>query len=162
MTRSDRDEPGIEDLLPYAKDSKFRLVTLASKRARQINAYFNQLGEGLGAIVPPQVSSVSRKPLSIAFEEIASGKIRIGQPLDRGYLEAVLAVADGNDVTVWLADSDTAPLDRIRAGARGRGPARRWSPRAGRVPRRIVEGVVQAVPEPPTHTGRADRRRNSS
>ena len=30
---------------------------------------------GLGAIVPPQVASVSRKPLSIAFEEISADKI---------------------------------------------------------------------------------------
>ena len=56
-------------------DSKFTLVTLAAKRARQINSYFNQLGDGLGAIVPPQVASVSRKPLSIAFEEISADKI---------------------------------------------------------------------------------------
>jgi DNA-directed RNA polymerase subunit omega len=49
-------------------------------RARQINAYFNQLGEGLGTVVPPQVTSVARKPLSIAFEEIASDKIRPGTP----------------------------------------------------------------------------------
>ena len=49
--------------------------TLSAMRARQINAYFNQLGEGLGAIVPPQVTSVARKPLSIAFEEIAADKI---------------------------------------------------------------------------------------
>jgi DNA-directed RNA polymerase subunit omega len=49
-------------------------------RARQINAYFNQLGEGLGAIVPPQVTSVARKPLSIAFEEIASDKIVMAHP----------------------------------------------------------------------------------
>ena len=56
-------------------DSKFTLVALAAKRARQINSYFNQLGEGLGAIVPPQVPSTSRKPLSIALEEIAAEKI---------------------------------------------------------------------------------------
>jgi DNA-directed RNA polymerase subunit omega len=66
--------PSIEDLLERA-GSKFSLVTLSSTRARQINAYFNQLGEGLGAIVPPQVTSVARKPLSIAFEEIAGDKI---------------------------------------------------------------------------------------
>ena len=35
----------------------------------------DQLGEGLGTIVPPQVTSVSRKPLSIALEEIAASKI---------------------------------------------------------------------------------------
>lgn len=66
--------PPIEDLLGRA-GSKFSLVTLSSKRAREINSYFNQLGEGLGTIVPPQVTSVARKPLSIAFEEISGGKI---------------------------------------------------------------------------------------
>ena len=71
--------PPIETLLDSA-DSKFRLVTLGAKRARQINSYFGQLGEGLGAIIPPQVTSVARKPLSIAFEEIAAGKI---VPIDR-------------------------------------------------------------------------------
>jgi len=67
-------DPPIESLLDKV-DSKFTLVTLAAKRGRQINSYFNQLGEGLGAIVPPQVTSVSRKPLSIALEEVAAAKI---------------------------------------------------------------------------------------
>lgn len=67
--------PPIEELLDRV-DSKFSLVTLASKRARQINSYFNHLGDGLGSMVPPQVSSVARKPLSISFEEIAADKIK--------------------------------------------------------------------------------------
>jgi DNA-directed RNA polymerase subunit omega len=67
-------EPPIEQLLERV-DSKFTLVSLSAKRARQINSYFNQLGEGLGAIVPPQVASVSRKSLSIALEEIVEDKI---------------------------------------------------------------------------------------
>lgn len=67
-------EPPIENLLDKV-DSKFTLVSLAASRGRQINSYFNQLGEGLGTIVPPQVTSVSRKPLSIALEEVAAGKI---------------------------------------------------------------------------------------
>ena len=66
--------PPIEELLDKV-DSKFTLVALAAKRGRQVNSYYNQLGEGLGAIVPPQVTSVSRKPLSIALEEIAANKI---------------------------------------------------------------------------------------
>ena len=66
--------PAVEELLGRV-DSKFTLVTLAASRARQINSYFGQLGEGLGAIIPPQVTSVARKPLSIAFEEIAADKI---------------------------------------------------------------------------------------
>jgi DNA-directed RNA polymerase subunit omega len=67
-------EPRIESLMQRV-DSKFTLVTLAAMRAREINDYYNQLGEGLGRIVPPQVTSVSRKPLSIALEEVAAGKI---------------------------------------------------------------------------------------
>ena len=81
--------PPIEELLDRV-DSKFRLVTVAARRARDINAYFGHLGEGLGKAVPPQVASVARKPLSIGFEEIAVDKI--------GYVivdpEAELVVAE--------------------------------------------------------------------
>jgi DNA-directed RNA polymerase subunit omega len=66
--------PPIEKLLDCV-DSKFSLVTLGARRARQVNSYFNQLGEGLGSLVPPQVASTARKPLSIAFEEVAAKKI---------------------------------------------------------------------------------------
>lgn len=71
--------PAIEGLLETA-ESKFRLVTVSAKRARQINSYFGQLGEGLGSSIPPQVTSTSRKPLSIAFEELAAGKIQPIEP----------------------------------------------------------------------------------
>jgi DNA-directed RNA polymerase subunit omega len=67
--------PAIEGLLDRV-DSKFSLVTLAARRARNINSYFNQLGDGLGHMIPPQVSSTARKPLSIAFEEISVHKIK--------------------------------------------------------------------------------------
>ena len=73
-TRATMLNPPVEDLLDKV-DSKFTLVTVSAMRARQINSYFNQLGEGLGAIVPPQVASTSRKPLSIALEEISAEKI---------------------------------------------------------------------------------------
>ncbi|MFT4657596.1 MAG: DNA-directed RNA polymerase subunit omega [Candidatus Aldehydirespiratoraceae bacterium] len=66
--------PPIENLLDQV-DSKFTLVTLAARRARNINSYFNQLGDGLGGMIPPQVSSTARKPLSISFQEIAEKKI---------------------------------------------------------------------------------------
>ena len=56
-------------------DSKFHLVHLAAQRAREINGYYAQLGEGLGTHVPPLVSVPSNKPLSIALEEIAQAKI---------------------------------------------------------------------------------------
>jgi DNA-directed RNA polymerase subunit omega len=86
--------PHIEGLLDRV-DSKFSLVTLASYRARQINSYFNQLGEGLGHMVPPQVSSVARKPLSIAFEEIAADKIVRVDRLPYDEMEAEAAAAFG-------------------------------------------------------------------
>ena len=70
--------PPIEELLGRV-DSKFSLVTLAARRARQINSYFNHLADGGGTLVPPQVTSVARKPLSISFEEIAADKI-VRQP----------------------------------------------------------------------------------
>ncbi len=66
--------PPIESLLDKV-DSKFTLVTLAARRARNINSYFNQLGDGLGGMIPPQVSSTARKPLSIGFQEISEEKI---------------------------------------------------------------------------------------
>ena len=71
--------PLLENLTDQV-DSKFTLVSLAAKRARQINSYFNQLGEGLGTIVPPQVTSLSRKPLSISLEEIEARKIIYERP----------------------------------------------------------------------------------
>jgi DNA-directed RNA polymerase subunit omega len=73
--------PPIESLLDTV-DSKFTLVTLAARRARNINSYFNQLGDGLGHMIPPQVSSVARKPLSIAFEEISEHKIIWTEPAE--------------------------------------------------------------------------------
>ena len=72
-------DPPIEELLDKV-DSKFTLVTLGAKRAREINAYYHGLGEVLGQVVPPQVTSVSGKPLSIAFEEIAASKVTYHHP----------------------------------------------------------------------------------
>src|SRR5690348_1761322 len=85
-------EPRTESLLDRV-DSKFTLVTLAAMRAREINDYYNQLGEGLGRIVPPQVTSVSRKPLSIAMEEIAANKITFERVEPSDTDEAVAEVA---------------------------------------------------------------------
>jgi DNA-directed RNA polymerase subunit omega len=68
-------EPRIDELLTQV-DSKYTLVIMAAKRARQINAYYAQLGEGIGEYVPPLVTTEpGRKPLSIALEEINASKI---------------------------------------------------------------------------------------
>ena len=74
-------QPPIEVLLERAQ-SKFRLVTLSAKRARQINAYYGQLGGGLGASIPPQVTSTARTSLSLAFQEIAADKIVAIEPTE--------------------------------------------------------------------------------
>ncbi len=62
--------PPIDDLLEKA-DSKYKLVLYSAKRARQINAYYSQLGEGLLEYVGPLLETeVQEKPLSIALREI--------------------------------------------------------------------------------------------
>jgi DNA-directed RNA polymerase subunit omega len=67
--------PPIDELLEKA-DSKYKLVLFAAKRARQINAYYSQLGEGLLDHVGPLVeTTVQEKPLSIALREINEGKL---------------------------------------------------------------------------------------
>lgn len=103
-------EPKVEVLLELS-GSKFRLVTLGAKRARQINAYFGQLGEGLGASIPPQVTSKARKPLSIAFEEIAARKIEpVERDLEAEALAEAQAAADAAAMEAEIAviDSDNA------------------------------------------------------
>jgi len=74
-------EPKIDDLLAQV-DSKYTLVILAAKRAREINSYYNQLGEGRGEFVPPLIETggLTNKPLSIALEEISLGKIQGERP----------------------------------------------------------------------------------
>ena len=65
--------PPIDELLTKT-DSKYKLVLYSAKRARQINAYYSQLGEGLLEYVGPLVEPGPReKPLSIAMREIQSG-----------------------------------------------------------------------------------------
>ncbi|HWG92883.1 MAG TPA: DNA-directed RNA polymerase subunit omega [Mycobacteriales bacterium] len=65
--------PPIDELLDRT-DSKYSLVIYAAKRARQINAYYSQLGEGLLEYVGPLVETgVQEKPLSIALREINEG-----------------------------------------------------------------------------------------
>ena len=62
--------PPIDELLDVV-DSKYQLVIMAAKRARQINAYYSQLGEGLLEYVGPLVETRSQeKPLSISLREV--------------------------------------------------------------------------------------------
>jgi DNA-directed RNA polymerase subunit omega len=67
--------PPIDDLLNQVS-SKYALVIYAAKRARQINDYYSQLGEGLLEYVGPLVEPGAReKPLSIAMREIQGGML---------------------------------------------------------------------------------------
>lgn len=69
--------PPIDDLLKVA-DSKYALVILGAKRARQINAYYSQLSEGLLEYVGPLVDSqINDKALSIALREINDGLLNV-------------------------------------------------------------------------------------
>ena len=110
--------PRIESLMKRTA-SKFGLVTLSARRAREINSYFNQLGEGLGTMVPPQVSSTSRKPLSISFEEIAADKI-LSVPLSvyeelEAELDEELLDAVADDVVSELEAVEAAVVEEVVA-----------------------------------------------
>jgi DNA-directed RNA polymerase subunit omega len=67
----------IDELLNKV-DSRYGLVLVAARRARQINEYAATLGlnESLG-IPGPQVHTRSQHPLSIAFEELRSNKLEV-------------------------------------------------------------------------------------
>ncbi len=73
--------PRIDDLLEVV-DSRYALVIIAAKRARQINNYHHQLGEGMGfeEAPPPLIESRSKNYLTMSMEEIASGKITYRYP----------------------------------------------------------------------------------
>ncbi len=110
-------DPPIEELLDKV-DSKFTLVALGSARARQVNSYYNSLGEGLGKVVPPQVASVSGKPVSIAFEEIAAGKATYSRtdPEEEAALAAAIAdAAEAGLLAEAEAEGEVAVAEVIEA-----------------------------------------------
>ena len=69
--------PRIDALLDNV-DSRYALVIVAAKRARQINNYHHQLGEGMGfeEAPPPLVESRSKNYLTMSLEEVSQGKIK--------------------------------------------------------------------------------------
>ena len=68
--------PRIDQLLDQV-DSRYALVIVAAKRARQINSYYHNLGEGtFEEFPPPMVDTASKNYLTIALEEVAAGKIK--------------------------------------------------------------------------------------
>ena len=71
--------PRIDELLDNV-DSRYALVIVAAKRARQINNYHHQLGEGTFEEFPPLVESRSKNYLTMALEEVSGGKIKYSYP----------------------------------------------------------------------------------
>ena len=77
------DRPRIDELLPHADNSRYALAIIAAKRAREINNYYNRLGEGLlldertplEEFTPPLITTRSKNLLTIALQEIADGRI---------------------------------------------------------------------------------------
>ena len=58
-------------------DSPYASVVVAAKRARQINSYYHNLGEGsFEEYPPPMVETASKNYLTIALEETAQGKLK--------------------------------------------------------------------------------------
>ena len=108
-------EPRIDDLLEHV-DSRYALVIVAAKRARQINSYHHQLGEGIGFDVapPPLIESRSKNYLTMAMEEVAQAKIAYAYPKpNRGASSAhpspFLVASNGH----------TMPMARIVLGITG-------------------------------------------
>ena len=68
--------PRIDELTERV-DSNYASVIVAAKRARQINSYYHNLGEGtFDEYPPPMVDTGSKNYLKIALDEIAAGKIK--------------------------------------------------------------------------------------
>ncbi|MHA6524984.1 DNA-directed RNA polymerase subunit omega [Tessaracoccus sp. G1721] len=105
--------PPIDSLLENI-DSKYRLVLFAAKRARQINAYYSQLGEGLLENVGPMVAAApEEKPLSIALREMNEGMLQFTQ-IDPEQ-EAAERTAEADPAFAFVDPFAEAPQDPTQA-----------------------------------------------
>ena len=69
-------KPRLDKLLEQV-DSNYAAVIVSAKRARQINSYYHNLGEGtFDEFPPPMVETRSKNYLTIALEEVEAGKIK--------------------------------------------------------------------------------------
>jgi DNA-directed RNA polymerase subunit omega len=69
-------KPRLDTLLDRV-DSNYAAVLIAAKRARQINSYYQNLGEGtFDEYPPPMVETGSKNYLKIALDEVAADKIK--------------------------------------------------------------------------------------
>jgi DNA-directed RNA polymerase subunit omega len=68
-------DPRVDTLLEIV-DSRYALVIVAAKRARQINNYHHMLGEGsFDEAPPPMIESRSKNYLTMSLEEVAQNKL---------------------------------------------------------------------------------------
>lgn len=69
-------KPRLDELREHV-DSHYATVLVAARRARQINSYYHNLGEGtFDEYPPPMVESESKNYLTISLEEVAAGKLK--------------------------------------------------------------------------------------
>lgn len=74
--------PPIDDLLELS-GSKYALVIHAAKRARQINRYYSDIGEGMLQEVGPLVDvEADDKSLSIALRELSQDRLVVERPVE--------------------------------------------------------------------------------
>ena len=141
-------------------DSHYACVLIAAKRARQINAYYHNLGEGtFDEYPPPMVETGSKNYLKIALEEIAADKLayryRVTPP--SGAVARILLGVSGGIAAykavelVRLATKArplrARPPDARRAAVRGRGHVRGDHGRPG-PERRVRARSPPAAPTP--------------
>lgn len=110
--------PPVDRLLGKT-DSKYGLVIFGARRARQINAYYSQLHEGLFEYVGPLVDTqLNEKPLSIAFREIDENLIETTEVDHAGFSangqlvaqETASADVFGGDFFAPSTDAASAPM----------------------------------------------------
>ncbi|WGH84497.1 DNA-directed RNA polymerase subunit omega [Auritidibacter ignavus] len=106
--------PALDSLLEKV-DSKYALVLFAAQRARQINAYYSQLHEGLFEYVGPLVDTkLNEKPLSIALREINDDQLEykhaseVQQPAEEEELDdfSAFEISGDEDPFALPADED--------------------------------------------------------
>src|SRR3954451_17446601 len=95
--------PKVDVLLEHV-DSKYALVIAAAKRARPINDYHHQLGEGsFEGFAPPLIESRSKNCLSMALEEMSEGTLEVSALLARTVLRRLgfaTATPDSSGMTL--------------------------------------------------------------
>lgn len=102
--------PPIDDLLAKV-GSKYELVLYSAKRARQINAYYSQLGEGLLEHVGPLVETgIQEKPLTTALREINADVLEAHEIDPEAEAAAAAAAQSDPDFSDDLGDLSAADL----------------------------------------------------